>query len=61
MGAFGMTMIMVSKQDLETVADACAFLNEAIYMGAVGEEEGGIVESDLTKFRSRIAIALGVK
>jgi hypothetical protein len=56
-----MTMIMVSKDDLETVATACEFLNEAIYMGAVPEEMAGIVETDLTKFRSRIAIALGVK
>ena len=59
MGAFGMTMIMVSKDDLKILEDAVDTIDEAVYCGAVSDEEGGIIRTDLDKFRTRITVALG--
>ena len=59
MSTFGMTMIMVNKDDLKILEDAVDTIDEAVYCGAVSDEEGGIIRTDLDKFRTRIAVALG--
>lgn len=56
---FGMTTVMVSKDDVRSLDEAANALDEAIYMGALTDEEGWPVMEAIRKMRDRFSVALG--
>ena len=61
MSTFGLTSIIVTAKDLETVVQALEVIDTAIQdLPHMSEDTWRHeVEADLTKFRARIATALG--